>query len=129
MFKKILSFFKGEDVKTASAETTGSRSAPKRKTATPAATKPGNPAPPKPKKQTPEALCEINPKTMSAAQIKERLAMLYKRHNQAAASLNDDLRAEAEEMLDAVVTCRQKYVDKPEPKQKSAPKKKIAKKR
>ena len=62
-------------------------------------------------KMTPEAMCEIDPNAMSRDQIKEKLAGLYKRHNQAAGSLNPELRVEAEQMLDAIVHCREKYVD------------------
>ena len=43
--------------------------------------------------------------------IRAHLAILYRRHNAAAASLNADLRDEAEQMLDAIVTCREAYVD------------------
>lgn len=60
---------------------------------------------------TPEALCGINPSQMEKDEIRKQLAMLYKRHNQAASSLNSELREEAEEMLDAIVHCREKYVD------------------
>lgn len=62
-------------------------------------------------KMTPEALCDINPKKMDKEEIRKQLASLYKRHNQAASSLNRELREEAEEMLDAIVHCREKYVD------------------
>ena len=37
---------------------------------------------------------------------------LFRRHNSAEASLNPELREEASVMLDAIVVCRQKYVDK-----------------
>lgn len=60
---------------------------------------------------TPEARCEIDPATMTTEEIRARLAILYKRHNQAAGSLDPELRLEAEEMLDAIVHCREKYVD------------------
>ncbi|MEC5125365.1 hypothetical protein VSU19_01275 [Verrucomicrobiales bacterium BCK34] len=60
---------------------------------------------------TPEALCGIDPSQMDKEEIRKQLAMLYKRHNQAASSLNPELRDEAEEMLDAIVHCREKYVD------------------
>jgi len=59
----------------------------------------------------PEALCEIDPDKMTKEEIKEHLKKLYKRHNEAAASLNKDLRNEAEKMLDAIVECRGKYID------------------
>lgn len=62
-------------------------------------------------RMTPEAMCEIDPKKMKRSEIKDRLAMLYQRHNQAASSLNPELQEEAEHMLQAIVFCRQKYVD------------------
>lgn len=62
------------------------------------------------KKKSAEAVCGIDPKTMDREQIRKRLAELYRRHNQAASSLNEELRKEAEVMLDAIVECRSKYV-------------------
>ncbi|MEM6915896.1 MAG: hypothetical protein AAF491_04945 [Verrucomicrobiota bacterium] len=62
-------------------------------------------------KMTPESLCGIDPAEMDRDEIKSILAQLYKRHNQAAGSLNPELREEAEQMLDAIVHCREKYVD------------------
>ena len=62
-------------------------------------------------RMTPESLCEIEPSKMDRDEIRKQLAELYKRHNQAAASLNPELREEAEQMLDAIVHCREKYVD------------------
>lgn len=62
------------------------------------------------KKQSPESVCGIDPKAMDREQIRKRLAELYRRHNQAASSLNEELRKEAEVMLDAIVECRNKYV-------------------
>ncbi|MDF1823285.1 MAG: hypothetical protein P1U68_01510 [Verrucomicrobiales bacterium] len=62
-------------------------------------------------KMTPESLCGIDPAEMDREEIRKTLAQLYKRHNQAAGSLNPELREEAERMLDAVVHCREKYVD------------------
>jgi len=61
--------------------------------------------------QSPEELCEIDPETMSKEEIRSHLKSLYKRHNEAAASLNEELRNEAETMLDAIVECRGKYID------------------
>ncbi|MDF1659466.1 MAG: hypothetical protein P1U58_17755 [Verrucomicrobiales bacterium] len=66
-------------------------------------------------KMTPESLCGIDPSEMDREEIKEALAQLYKRHNQAAGSLNPELREEAEQMLDAIVHCREKYVDSAAP--------------
>ncbi len=60
---------------------------------------------------SPEELCEIDPETMDKEEIRLQLARLYKRHNHAAGSLNSELRAEADIMLDAVVHCREEYVD------------------
>lgn len=62
------------------------------------------PPPPKP---APEELCEITSK-MSKDEIKERLAFLYRRYNRATSSLDPKLREEAEVMLDAIVTVREK---------------------
>jgi len=60
---------------------------------------------------SPEELCEIDPETMDTEEIRLQLARLYKRHNHAAGSLNSELRAEADLMLDAVVHCREKYIN------------------
>ncbi|MCB1088654.1 MAG: hypothetical protein KDM63_16570, partial [Verrucomicrobiae bacterium] len=62
--------------------------------------------------KSPEAVCGIDPKRMSKEEIRKRLAELFRRHNSAEASLNPELREEASVMLDAIVVCRQKYVDK-----------------
>jgi len=59
----------------------------------------------------PEVLCEIDPDSMTKDEIRDHLKKLYKRHNEAAASLDKKLRDEAEKMLDAIVECRGKYVD------------------
>lgn len=45
---------------------------------------------------------------MSKDEVRTRLAFLYKRYNRATSSLNAKLRAEANEMLDAVVAVREK---------------------
>jgi len=63
-------------------------------------------------KMTPESMCEIDPENMDREDIRLQLARLYKRHNQAASSLKPELREEATIMLDAIVHCRQKYVDR-----------------
>jgi hypothetical protein len=57
--------------------------------------------------KTPEELCGIESK-MSKDQIKERLKLLYRRFNRAASSLDAKTRAEADEMLDAIVRVREK---------------------
>jgi hypothetical protein len=56
---------------------------------------------------TPEDLCGITPK-MSKDEVRQRLAVLYRRYNRATSSLDAKLRAEAEEMLDAIVAIREK---------------------
>lgn len=60
-----------------------------------------------PSKKSPEQLCGITAK-MSKEEIKARLALLYRRYNRATSSLDGKLRAEAESMLDAIVTVREK---------------------
>ena len=42
--------------------------------------------------------------------IREHLAMLFRRHNRAASSLDDKLRTEAELMLDAIVAVRERHL-------------------
>ena len=61
--------------------------------------------------KTPEELCEVDA-SMSADEIRKRLAKLFIRHNRAASSFDLELRAEAEIMLQAIVTLREKYVEK-----------------
>jgi len=61
-------------------------------------------------RMTPEAMCDIDPERMDSDEIRRRLSELYKRHNQAAGSLDPELRKEAEHMLEAIVHCREKYV-------------------
>ena len=63
--------------------------------------------------RSPEEMCEIDPATMDRDAIRAYLAALYRRHNAAAASLDTELRAEAELMLDAIVACREKYIEAP----------------
>ena len=46
---------------------------------------------------------------MTKEQIGAQLAILYRRHNRAASSLEANLREEAEIMLDVIATLRQKY--------------------
>ena len=61
---------------------------------------------------TPEAMCGLDSlDNMDSTAVKAHLAKLYKRHNDAAGSLDPELRAEAEQMLDAIAHCREKYVD------------------
>lgn len=61
--------------------------------------------------QSPEDLCGIDP-AMPADEIRQHLARLFARHNRAASSFDLELRAEAELMLQAIVTLREKYVEK-----------------
>ena len=61
--------------------------------------------------KTPEELCEIDA-SMKVDEIRERLAKLFRRHNRAASSFDLELRAEAEIMLQAIVTMREKYVER-----------------
>ncbi len=58
---------------------------------------------------SPEEICGITP-GMDREQISSQLAMLYRRHNRAASSLEADLREEAEIMLDVIATMRLKYL-------------------
>lgn len=119
MFEKIKTIFKGKE---ASKEKPQAQPASKAEAATPPKAgdkaKPGEkpqpvvskPAPPKsaPKKQqTPEEMCGVTPK-MNKDEVRERLAFLYQRYNRATSSLDAGLRAEAEDMLDAVVMVREK---------------------
>lgn len=64
-------------------------------------------ASPEKKKKTPDELCGITSK-MGKNEIRERLALLYKRYNRASSSLDAGVRAEAEEMLNAIVVVREK---------------------
>ena len=57
----------------------------------------------------PEDLAGITP-DMTPAQILERLAKLYQRHNRAASSFDPNLREEAEFMLETLAGLREKYV-------------------
>lgn len=57
---------------------------------------------------TPEQLCGLE-EGMTKEQIAAQLAILYRRHNRAASSLEANLREEAEIMLDVIATMRQKY--------------------
>jgi hypothetical protein len=59
---------------------------------------------------SPEDLCGISA-DMPKSDIKQILSYLYRRHNRAASSLDSVLREEAEVMLDAIVRCRQKYIE------------------
>jgi hypothetical protein len=65
------------------------------------------PAPVAAPQRTPEELCGIDAK-MNKDQIRDRLKLLYRRHNRAASSLDAKTRAEADTMLDAIVAIREK---------------------
>ncbi len=57
---------------------------------------------------TPEQLCGIT-EGMTKEAISSQLAMLYRRHNRAASSLEASLREEAEIMLEVIAMMREKY--------------------
>ena len=60
----------------------------------------------------PEDLCGLTP-SMSPEAIRGQLARLHRRHNRAAASLNRELREEADIMLDAIARCRERFLGVP----------------
>ena len=60
--------------------------------------------------KSPEELCEIDA-SMPVEEMRSRLAKLFTRHNRAASSFDLELRAEAEIMLQAIVTLREKYIE------------------
>lgn len=62
-------------------------------------------------KASPEILCGVN-RSMAREEIKEKLAVLYRRHNRAASSLDVKMREEAEIMLEAIATMKEKYLSK-----------------
>jgi hypothetical protein len=62
-------------------------------------------------KEAPEVLCGITP-GMSTDEIAEKLATLYRRHNRAASSLDPQMREEAEAMLEAIATAKEKLLPK-----------------
>jgi hypothetical protein len=59
-------------------------------------------------KETAESLCGISPK-MPRDQVAAQIKLLYRRYNRAASSLDVNVRAEAERMLDAIVEVREKW--------------------
>jgi len=67
--------------------------------------------PPQASVSSAEEMCGIDPNIMNEDVIRKKLAELYKRHNHAVSSLNPDLRREGAEMLEAIVVCRERYVD------------------
>ncbi|WP_395739110.1 hypothetical protein [Prosthecobacter sp.] len=71
----------------------------------------GTPPPAAPKVEaprSPEDLCGITAK-MPKEEIKAQLKLLFRRYNRSASSLDAKLRAEAEQMLDAIVQMREKH--------------------
>ena len=62
-------------------------------------------------KASPEILCGVN-RSMAREEIQEKLAVLYRRHNRAASSLDAKMREEAEIMLEAIATMKEKYLSK-----------------
>ena len=58
---------------------------------------------------SPEQLCELRD-GMTKDELRSHLALLYRRHNRAASSLDARLRAEADTMLNAIVECRKRYL-------------------
>lgn len=62
-------------------------------------------------KESPDVLCGIN-KSMPKEEIAEKLAVLYRRHNRAASSLDAKMRDEAEIMLEAIASVKEKYLSK-----------------
>lgn len=55
-----------------------------------------------------EELCGITPK-MAKEDIKNQLKVLFRRYNRSASSLDAKVRAEADKMLDAIVSVREKH--------------------
>lgn len=55
-----------------------------------------------------EELCGITAK-MSKDEIKAQLKVLFRRYNRSASSLDAKIRAEADKMLDAIVSVREKH--------------------
>lgn len=64
-----------------------------------------------PTKQPPtaEELCGVTSK-MGKDEVRQKLALLYRRYNRATSSLDAKLRSEAEVMLDAIVAVREKVI-------------------
>ncbi len=111
MFKKVLqSLSKSLNKPAAAPQSPAPASAPVAGSRNPAPAARGAPpapvAPSKPK--TVEDLLGIDAK-MSKDQIRDRLKLLYRRYNRAASSLDNNTRAEADSMLDAIVTVREKH--------------------
>lgn len=56
----------------------------------------------------PDELCGVTAE-MTEEEVREQLAFLYRRYNRATSSLDPQLRAESEMMLDAIVAVREKH--------------------
>ena len=61
------------------------------------------------KPPTAEELCGVTSK-MGKEEVRQKLALLYRRYNRATSSLDSKLRSEAEMMLDAIVAVREKVM-------------------
>ncbi|MBL9114501.1 MAG: hypothetical protein JNJ83_05800 [Verrucomicrobiaceae bacterium] len=112
MFKRVIQSL-SKSLSRQPATPTPPKPAPAAKTVEAAPAKPqpqaAAPAAKATKSQTPEEICGITPK-MSKEQIRDELKILYRRFNRAASSLDAKTRAEAELMLDAIVTVREKHL-------------------
>lgn len=112
MFNKLKTIFKGKEQEAAKTPPKAAKAAEPQSKSRPAEKSKAAEAAPatakaKKKPASPEEACGITAK-MSKEEVRERLALLYKRYNRATSSLDAGLRAEAEEMLDAVVAVREK---------------------
>jgi hypothetical protein len=109
MFKKILqSLSRSQTAKTETAKQVPAKNpAPAAHQARGVLNQIAQPAATPSKSQTPEELCQITPK-MSKDQIKAQLKLLYRRYNRSASSLDSKIRSEADQMLTAIVTVREK---------------------
>lgn len=109
MFKKLKSLFERKDLALQPEPPPNAASPPPAAAAPPPQKRQARSAPsPPPKPPSPEEICGITPE-MTPDEIRARLAFLYRRYNQAAASLNAGLRAEAEQVLTAIVIAREKH--------------------
>lgn len=112
MFKKILqSLSKSQSAKAPTTATQEPKSGPLSKVAPVAGIKAGAAKAATAKAaapQTPEELCGITAK-MPKSEIMSQLKLLYRRHNRGASSLDPKVRAQAEEMLHAIVVMREKH--------------------
>ena len=115
MFNKLKTIFKGKEQEAAKTPPKAAKAAEPQSKSRPAEKSKAAEAAPatakaKKKPASPEEACGITAK-MSKEEVRERLALLYKRYNDAVSSLNPDLRKEADIMLDAIIECREKYLE------------------